>query len=279
MNEALDNLLRHTGIWRASAGDSGIKPGLPSDYPELDRHLPGGGWPRDGVTELLHDYQGMGELRVITPALARLSREEARWIAWIAPPHLPYAPALATGHIDLIRVLIVTPRHPREILWTAEKVLSSQSCSAVLLWPGTIEEREIRRLQLAAREGSCWNVLFRPGSAARQSSPAELRVQLHPHPLSHNDNSILEARILKRRGGWATDFFQVDLRDRLHRQTPPPCELILPGRSAVPGSRQAAVRGFSGLPVGMEKWIPDPSHPGASKQPFTGQGDDTIQWH
>ena len=65
---------------------------------DLDGQLPGGGWPDSGLVELLPNESGIGELRLLMPALAKLSRE-ARWIAWIAPPYLPYAPALASAGI------------------------------------------------------------------------------------------------------------------------------------------------------------------------------------
>ena len=228
MSEALDNLLQTSGIWRASSIDHGVKAGIPSAYPELDRQLPGGGWPRDGVTELLHDHQGLGELRLITPALARLSREQTRWITWIAPPYIPYAPALAACDIDLSSLLMVIPGDSKDALWAMEKALLSHSCSAVLAWPGDIRNRDIRRLQLAAREGNCWSILFRGAQAARQASPAELRIQLEPSPRLSASSSI-QVCILKRRGGWRGDPFPVSLRDNLNRRTPFFPELIVPG--------------------------------------------------
>lgn len=228
MSEALDKLLQTSGIWRASSIDHGVKPGIPSAYPELDRQLPGGGWPRDGVTELLHDHQGLGELRLITPALAQLSREQTRWITWVAPPYIPYAPALAAQNIDLSSLLMVTPGNGKDTLWAIEKALLSHSCSAVLAWPGAIRNRDIRRLQLAAREGHCWSILFRPSQAAKQASPAELRIQLEPSPVL-SDSSSIQVCILKRRGGWGGDPFSVSLKDNLSRTTPSFAELIVPG--------------------------------------------------
>lgn len=219
MTDALNNLLQSSEIWRASSLEHGVKPGIPSTYPELDRRLPGGGWPRDGVTELLHDHQGLGELRLVIPALAQLSREQTRWITWVAPPYIPYAPALAAHDIDLSSLLLITPGNSKNALWAIEKALLSNSCSAVLAWPGAIRNRDIRRLQLAAREGNCWSILFRPARAARQTSPAELRIQLEPSPRL-SEHSSIQVCILKRRGGWGGDPFSVSLKDNLSRITP-----------------------------------------------------------
>ena len=67
-------------MWRASSIDCNPHTGTPTGFPVLDRQLPGGGWPVDGIAELLYDHQGIGELRLLVPALAYLSREQARWL-------------------------------------------------------------------------------------------------------------------------------------------------------------------------------------------------------
>jgi cell division inhibitor SulA/protein ImuA len=176
--------------------------GLASGYPELDRHLPGGGWPRESLTEVLTEHYGIGELRLLMPALARLSTEtstqdftEPGWIAWVAPPFQPYPPALQQCGIDLSRMLIVRPRDDSEILWSAEQALSSGTCAAVLLWPSILDDQASRRLQLAAEKGRSWAIAFRPLAARRQPSAAALRLELHP------DGQATRVHILKSRGG------------------------------------------------------------------------------
>ena len=217
----INTLLQNTGMWRASGIDCGRQTGTPTGFAALDRYLPGGGWPTEGVAEVLHDRQGIGELRLLAPALARLSREQARWLLWVAPPYVPYAPALAHAGVDLSRVLIVTPKKQPDILWVLEKALASQSCSAVLAWPGNIRDKEIRRLQVAGKEGHCLGVLFRPGHAVRQASPAELRIRLYGCVSSAlTEHSSLQLRIIKRRGGWPTDLFTLEFDDRLNQVTP-----------------------------------------------------------
>ena len=98
---SLEKLLENPRVWRGSSRTD-TKIGLASGYPKLDRCLPGGGWPQQALTEILIEQYGIGELRLLMPALARLSAEESYndeqsepgWIAWIAPPFQPYAPAL-----------------------------------------------------------------------------------------------------------------------------------------------------------------------------------------
>ena len=88
MSEAIEKLLANPRIWRGrvQAGDQGL-PGLASGYPKLDQRLPGGGWPRNALTEILLEHYGTGELQLLMPALSYLSQPrddaaEAGWITW-----------------------------------------------------------------------------------------------------------------------------------------------------------------------------------------------------
>ena len=192
-------------VWRGR-DQAGQKAGLASGYPELDRHLPGGGWPSASLTEILTTQYGIGELRLLMPALSVLSREtppqqdfsEPGWIAWVAPPFQPYPPALQQRGIDLSRMLIVRPKNAGEILWSAEQALSSGTCAAVLLWPEMLDDQGSRRLQLAAEKGRSWAIAFRPLAARREPSAAALRLELH------SSAQGTRVHILKSRGGHPT---------------------------------------------------------------------------
>jgi hypothetical protein len=152
--------------------------GLATGFASLDAVLPGGGWPRGAVTELLGERAGIGELSLLLPALIALARA-GRTLACVAPPHLPYAPALQQAGLPLERLLWLPLDPSREALWAAEQLLRCPAVGAVLLWPAVIDERQVRRLQLAAETGggSAW--LYRPAQAAEAPSPAALRLRLH----------------------------------------------------------------------------------------------------
>jgi hypothetical protein len=205
VDEKLEKLLRNPGLGRAKLwrGQSAAPDwqGLSSGYPGLDRHLPGGGWPQHALTEILLEHYGAGELKLLMPALARLSQPndkhdpEAGWLVWVAPPFQPYPPALVQWGIDLSRVLLVHPRESSEVLWAAEQALSSGNCAAVLLWSDTLSNASSRRLQLAAEKGRSWAIAFRPLSALSQSSAAALRVRLSASAQG------MQLSILKNRGG------------------------------------------------------------------------------
>ena len=198
-------VLDHPDLWRARRlVRRRDRSGHPTGFPELDAVLHDGGWPSAGLAEFLCDTPGVGELRLLLPALARLSRSDARWIAWVAPPFTPYAPALAGSGIDLERVLLIHPRDRREALWATEQALRSGASSAVLAWldESDLGPTGIRRLQLAAKQGRAWANLFRPAMASAKPSMAELRVLVEDEPSARCDRVGLT--VLKRRGGWAT---------------------------------------------------------------------------
>ena len=186
-------LLAHPGLWRGSELARVTVPSLTTGFPALDVELPGRGWPTGSLTEILPAHEGIGELRLLGPALASLSAAGKR-LAWIAPPHRPYAPALTAAGIDPARLIIVNVRTAQETLWAVEQALASRACGAVLAWPGAVKYPELRRLQLAAEGSSAIAMLFRSEKAAGESSPAVLRIALGAAA------GGLSVHILKRRG-------------------------------------------------------------------------------
>ncbi len=169
-------------------------PGLATGFTALDRRLPGGGWPCGALTEILTSAEGGGELQLLLPALAQLSATGRR-IVWLAPPHLPFAPALAAAGIDLRNVVVVRPPRRREVLWAAEQVLRARACHALLLWCREVRYAELRRLAVAVEASHALIALFRPHQqSAQAASPAALRLALTPA------GNGLDVRILKCRG-------------------------------------------------------------------------------
>jgi cell division inhibitor SulA/protein ImuA len=189
---ALAEILERHPVWRGG-GLAQAMAALPSGFAGLDAERPGGGWPRQALTEVLAGDAGIGELQLILPAMAALTRAGQRTV-WIAPPHIPYAPALAAAGVDLVHVLIVRTTERREVLWAAEQALRSGSCHALAAWLPKPRYAELQRLAVAAEASHAAAFLFRPLAAANESSPAPLRLALEPA------SPELDVRILKRRG-------------------------------------------------------------------------------
>lgn len=226
---ALDAVMQHPGIWRGNQLAPASTDTLPTGFAELDAELPGGGWPRGTLTEILLEREGVGELRLLLPALARLSGQSG-WLAWVAPPHVPYAPALTAHGIELSRLLVARPQTAADAWWTAEQALRSGACGAVLTWLEMPDERRLRRLQLGAESGRTWGVLFRSAADAQARSPAALRLRLEARP--HG----LAVHLLKRRGAPLGRPLDLDLR----RARLDPAHPSVTTRPAL--SREAAAR-------------------------------------
>jgi len=231
---ALAAILAHPAVWRGDRLGGVATPGLATGFPALDAELPGGGWPTAALTEILPQHEGIGELRLLGPVLAGLSAQQ-RTLVWIAPPYVPYAPALQAGGIDLSRLIVVKTRSPKQTLWAIEQALRSNACGAVLAWPERIAWPELRRLQLATEGGRALAVLFRPARAAADASPAALRMSLHTHA------GGLAVRILKRRGMPAAAPLRLAVKRPVHALARSPLSRPAAGRAR-------AARGL-GLPV------------------------------
>ena len=168
-----------------------------SGFAELDRELPGGGWPRGALTEILLDGHGLGELSLLLPALRGL-RAGGDWVLAVAPPHPLHAPAWVAGGGDLEHLAVVSPVGSHDALWAAEQALASGAPQAVLCWSAAADSRAVRRLQVAAAQGGQGGAvafLFRPLACAREPSAAALRLALAAAP-----QGGLAVNILKRRG-------------------------------------------------------------------------------
>ena len=215
-------------VWRADqlAPAVGADAVRPTGHAALDAELPGGGWPAAGLIELLLPAPGCGELRLLAPALAGLP------VLWVAPPLLPYAPALAALGLAADRITVAcpaggadaagparaasaagslkatskaiaqaaamaAPAQAADAAWAAEQALRSGVLGAVLWWQGAapVLPATLRRLHLAAVEGRTPLFALRPAAARAQSSPAPLRLALDLAGPSH-----LVLDLFKRRG-------------------------------------------------------------------------------
>ncbi len=193
INPQLEQLLQHPALWRGRS--AAVQETWATGFAALDEALPGGGWPRTGLIELLIPRHGLGELRLWMPLLARLTQSvSARWCAFVAPPFELFAPACAVQGVRLDKLLIVRAPQP---LWALEQTLASGACDLSFCWLERAQPRDLRRLGLATEQGRTPAVVFRPLGAECESSPAALRIAIEAGP----DVAGLRLRLIKSRGG------------------------------------------------------------------------------
>lgn len=188
---ALDALFNARQVWQGRAAPSHDS-SEPTGWPALDAALPAGGWPEHAMTEILLPVDGVGELQLVLPTLARLTRA-SRSVMVIAPPYVPCVAGWEARGVVMSQVDIVQADE-RDVLWATEQCLRSGSCAAVLAWPAKADDRALRRLQVAADTGKALAFVFRDRRHAEQSSPAALRLELESGP-------ALQVRVRKCRGG------------------------------------------------------------------------------
>lgn len=176
---ALSELFDTRQVWRGRTGP--VPTGAqPTGWTALDAVLPAQGWPEASVTEILLPADGVGELRLVLPTLARLSHG-SRPVALVTPPYLPCAMGWRQRGVSL-RNLQVVQAPEADVLWAMEQCLRSGSCSAVLAWPRQADDRALRRLQIAADTGRALAFVFRDSRHLAQTSPAPLRLALEATP-------------------------------------------------------------------------------------------------
>jgi protein ImuA len=198
----------HPALWRAHGGSERAgSSAVASGFAALDAELPGGGWPVRVLTELLLAQPGLGEIRLLAPALAALACG-GRSVMLFDPPAELSATALAQLGWPPGQCIIVRGRDgacrpsPRrylqgaDVCWALEQALRSGQAGAVLAWLGAAARPEaLRRLQLAAQSHEGPAFLLRELAERTWPSPAPLRLAL-----CTAGPDELAVQVIKRRG-------------------------------------------------------------------------------
>jgi protein ImuA len=241
----VDPELIHPELWRGHQLGHARQETVPSGWPALDRELPSGGWPRRVLTELLMKQPGVGEIRLLAPALCCVASGSAatgpggagRRVMLVDPPAVPCAWALAQLGLDEHSLIVVHGREgPRgaalrhllasaDLLWVLEQALRSGHVGAIVAWlPDRLRADALRRLQLAAQCHDGPVFLMRGIDARLKPSPAPLRLALHAA-----QPDAIDIQLLKRRGPPRPQMLRLTL--------PAPTGLRRPAPSVSPGQQ------------------------------------------
>lgn len=195
----LDALLAARTVWHAGRSAGAGADAQSTGHEALDALLPQGGWPRGALTELLLPADGIGELSLLLPTLARLTGA-GETVVLVAPPYVPYAPAWQAAGVELA-CLQVVEASPRDAAWAFEQCLRSGACAAVLGWPAGADAQTLRRLQVAADSGACLGFALRDRRHAANPSPAALRIEARCGADARGERGRTEWAVRKCRGG------------------------------------------------------------------------------
>lgn len=199
----------------------------------FDELLPEGGLVLGQAVEL-HGEAASGRTSLALRALASATREQ-RLCAYVDGPKELYPPAARAFGVDLSRLLIVRPKAPGQLVWTAVQLLRSGAFAAVVLDVTHTGVRlslpEARKLQEAALKGGTLLLLLTPPEAPGDGM---LRLQIKALGLSGLEVEIVRSR----RGGlgdktviaWealypqAAPVLRYEEPDALHERTAAPAE-------------------------------------------------------
>jgi protein ImuA len=189
----------HPSLWLGHQLARHADAAVATGFAVLDAQLPGAGWPRRALTELLLPHPGVGEIRLVAPSLAATQRA-GRLVMLFDPPASLSASALAQLGFAVEDLLIINTRTRvvpgTDSLWALEQALKSGHVGAVLAWlPPRLRAERLRRLQLAAHAHDGPAFVLCETSAAQRPTAAPLRLALRA-----NGADALAVRVLKRRG-------------------------------------------------------------------------------
>jgi protein ImuA len=189
----------HPALWLGhQLGRAGAR-AQATGFAALDAELPDGGWPHGVLSELLLPHAGVGEMRLLAPALVETQRA-GRPVMVFDPPAALSAAALAGLGIAVEELLVVQTRArvvpASDSLWALEQALKSGHVGAVVAWlPARLRGERLRRLQLAAHRHDGAAFVLRESAAAARPTASPLRLSLRAGGADR-----LQVRILKRRG-------------------------------------------------------------------------------
>ena len=190
--------LLHPALWLGHQLGRHADAAVPSGFATLDQQLPGGGWPRRALTELLLPHPGLGEIRLLGACLADI-QQAGRLVMLFDPPADLSTGALARLGLDVAQLLVISTRAQvsgSDTLWALEQALKSGHVGAVLAWlPPRLRTERLRRLQLAAQAHDGPAFVFREVAAAQRPTAAPLRLGLRAAGADQ-----LAVRVFKRRG-------------------------------------------------------------------------------
>ncbi|GLP95960.1 SulA-like leucine-rich domain-containing protein [Paraferrimonas sedimenticola] len=167
MKKLLGNAPRHPGMWKSNSNSANQGP---------------------VVNHVQVKDQGADEFAEIASKLAQLSRA-GQWLVMVAPPTWQYKQMLIEAGVAIDKVLLVHPKDDIDALWAIEKALTSGTCSAVVGWVNGLDQRDSRRLQLAAANAQAVAYLMQPEYASGHL-PASNAISQVSHSKSNSSQSL-----------------------------------------------------------------------------------------
>ncbi len=222
---------------------------VPTGLVPLDAVLPHGGLPCGAIVDICSAGMGAGEMALAVRIAGRCGsgafeqratgavEQRAGCIVIVDGRGDFYPPAAPRHGIALDRLLVVRPSCEKEAFWATEQSLRCPAVVAVIAPLSRLDERNSRRLQLAAKSSGCVGLVLRP-SHRREKSFAAVQMLVEgvgvgtdprsPRPVGRSrlpsHAHLCRITLLKVREGMPVESFLVDL----HHETGAVSSLSVP---------------------------------------------------
>ena len=142
----------------------------------MDACLPNNGYTAGSIIEYLRATSGCGAgYLALAAASAALQAAVDKYLVIVDSHQQFYPPALRSHQIALPQVIWVRPENQLDTVWVIDQALRTSSVAAVIADIENLDQREARRLQLAAQHGGGLGLLLRGLSARHLPSWAEVQ--------------------------------------------------------------------------------------------------------
>jgi cell division inhibitor SulA/protein ImuA len=167
----LAEVLARPDVWRGDCFPEAAALTLSSGYAALDAELPGGGWPRGALTELLVDGPGLGEVSLLLRVRALCGNGGG---GWLEPAGGAASPRAGLGRSGVDSAVDGGgagggPAMPAMRCGRWNRHWRERRRARVLGLGASADARAVRRLQVAAGGST---LAFLPSAAHRRRAPA-----------------------------------------------------------------------------------------------------------
>lgn len=181
----LETLRARVGCIAVARQDSGTV--FSTGCAAMDAWLPQGGLHPASLTEWVaaHDSVAAGSLAILAAA-HRLRQISDRPLVVVDPEGSLYPPALEALGVPVERLILLRPRSSADAIWAIDQSLRSGAVAAVwAMLAMRLEDRDARRLQLAAETGRTPGLLVRDFHARGKPSFADVQFYVQDKKRHH----------------------------------------------------------------------------------------------
>lgn len=207
----------------ASLACARVSDTLPTGNASVDVLLPGGGWPKGALVELIQSGTDalaptQAVCSLLLPAFVQLQQARpgfsthgahVAWVGTVGHPVLSqslslFGPSLAAKGLDVTRLVWVQHASDTAKAWAVQELLRCGDVAGVVVSLAQANAHLLRRLHYSAAQHGKYLWAIRPAQAMTHASPAVLRMQWRAGDWSMLEQPLGSALQVRKRAGPST---------------------------------------------------------------------------